>query len=313
MDQQTGLPVLTRLYLSLDCIGSFFSNLEQLRSLDRARTRVGERLAASRRSEMDAEAAERAHRTEAGLPLDIDEATWPAFRHCYLSAPVDLAEYAECEPTTSWLSRCVLTLQRLAPVGIKALDDGAGETMDEAMNRGAAAWSIEAGAMLHAARESLDVIARALEDPRAWLGGAVKHGEHLGPALRQRAEQVQEVIRRVPLEAVHGTHPAPLPRLGPHDMQAWQLSVGLGMTQQRIAEELNKQHGTRYAQARVSEMLKRAEAHYEACGLAELAPGLSSPRDSAISMDPSLIDMGARKDGAAHHQRARSRQVAHDE
>ncbi len=99
-----------------------------------------------------------------------------------------------------------------------------------------------------------------------------------------------------PLHAVSAKAAKPtikLPNLMPHDQQAWQLSFLRGMTQIKIAEQLNQEHGTTYTQGQVSRMIARAKKHAEASGVANLLQPKSEP---ARSIDPAKLDMGKRMD-----------------
>ena len=84
-----------------------------------------------------------------------------------------------------------------------------------------------------------------------------------------------------------------LPKLHAHDRQAWQLSILHGMTQDKVAEALNKQHGTTYTQGQVSRMIGRAKAHADASGLAEK---VARPIDRPRAVDPGRLELGARVD-----------------
>jgi len=90
-----------------------------------------------------------------------------------------------------------------------------------------------------------------------------------------------------------------LPKLGPHDREAWQLSIIQGITQENIAEHLNNQHGTRYAQGQVSRMIHRVKIHAEFNGLADKLPAPAIVR----SMDPKTLEIGERTDRLDRHQR----------
>lgn len=92
---------------------------------------------------------------------------------------------------------------------------------------------------------------------------------------------------------------ARLPRLGPHDTQAYQL-YAFGKRQREIAQILNEQHHTQCGQGQVSRMIKRAKAHAEASGLANLIP---EPAKPARSIDPARLELGARTDHRSKHQR----------
>jgi hypothetical protein len=100
-----------------------------------------------------------------------------------------------------------------------------------------------------------------------------------------------------------------LPKLGPHDMQAWQLSVLQGWKQQRIADELNAEHGTTYVQWRVSRMIKNAQLHADASRIAELIPPKAAP---AKTINPAKLDLGKRVDGLTPRQRAKSKPKSED-
>jgi len=85
-----------------------------------------------------------------------------------------------------------------------------------------------------------------------------------------------------------------LPKLRTHDRQAWQLSILHGMTQAKVAEMLNNEHGTTFTQGQVSRMIARAKAHAEASGLAEK---FSGPAVRPRTIDPAKLELGKRKDG----------------
>ncbi len=86
---------------------------------------------------------------------------------------------------------------------------------------------------------------------------------------------------------------AKLPELKAHDRQAWQLATLHGMTQDKVALALNKEHGTTYTQGQVSRMIARAKAHADANGLAEKVAG---PIDRPRTVDPGRLELGARVD-----------------
>ncbi|GIK17960.1 MAG: hypothetical protein BroJett004_01240 [Planctomycetota bacterium] len=89
------------------------------------------------------------------------------------------------------------------------------------------------------------------------------------------------------------TPAAKLPELKAHDRQAWQLATLHGMTQEKVAATLNKEHGTTYTQGQVSRMIARAKAHADANGLAEKVAG---PIDRPRTVDPGRLELGARVD-----------------
>lgn len=86
---------------------------------------------------------------------------------------------------------------------------------------------------------------------------------------------------------------AKLSELKAHDRQAWQLATLHGMTQDKVALALNKEHGTTYTQGQVSRMIARAKAHADANGLAEKVAG---PIDRPRTVDPGRLELGARVD-----------------
>ncbi|MFH1418771.1 MAG: hypothetical protein ABII12_10875 [Planctomycetota bacterium] len=90
------------------------------------------------------------------------------------------------------------------------------------------------------------------------------------------------------------------PKLGPHDRQAFQLSKLVGWTQQRIADELNKEHGTLYSQGQVSRMIARMEQYVVASGLSQLNP---EPPKQAKSINPDRLELGQRSDRLTSRQR----------
>ncbi len=116
-------------------------------------------------------------------------------------------------------------------------------------------------------------------------------------------------------DQVEETETDGLPQLGPHDRQAWQLSLLDGKTQSKIAEKLNLEHGTKYTQPRISEMIKRVQRHADASGLTEKmsASGLTRTARPAVTVDPSVLDRGKRTDGRSHDIRAKQRQNAMDD
>jgi hypothetical protein len=84
-----------------------------------------------------------------------------------------------------------------------------------------------------------------------------------------------------------------LPQLQAHDRQAWQLSLLHDMTQQKIAEALNNEHGTTYTQGQVSRMIARAKANADASGLSEKVAGRI---DRPLAVDPERLELGKRVD-----------------
>ena len=95
-----------------------------------------------------------------------------------------------------------------------------------------------------------------------------------------------------------------LPTLQRHDREAWQASLIAGMTQQRIADELNRRHGTSYRQGQISRMIDRAKKHAEASGLADRLPP-KAERERA--MGPARLDLGKRTTGRTPRQTDKQR------
>ncbi|MCE9618482.1 MAG: hypothetical protein K8R92_01055 [Planctomycetes bacterium] len=87
-----------------------------------------------------------------------------------------------------------------------------------------------------------------------------------------------------------------LPELGPHDRQAWQLSMMQGMTQGKIAEALNKEHRKTYNQGQVSRMIARAKVHAEANGVDKLAEQVAGKIKRPMTVDPGRLNLGPRVD-----------------
>ncbi|TWT43953.1 hypothetical protein RAS1_03570 [Phycisphaerae bacterium RAS1] len=84
-----------------------------------------------------------------------------------------------------------------------------------------------------------------------------------------------------------------LPNLMQHDKQAWQLSLLHGMTQEKVAEQLSREHGKKYTQGEVSRMIRRAKQHAEASGLAAMVTGKA---ERPKTVDPAALELGRRVD-----------------
>lgn len=106
-------------------------------------------------------------------------------------------------------------------------------------------------------------------------------------------ERVAGVIESLGARDDDDAPAAKLPELKPHDRQAWQLATLHGMTQDKVALALNKEHGTTYTQGQVSRMIARAKAHADANGLAEKVAG---PIDRPRTVDPGRLELEARVD-----------------
>ena len=131
--------------------------------------------------------------------------------------------------------------------------------------------------------------------------GAVEPGSR-PPPPSTASEGLEEPTAPQGAAPALATRQVKLPNLGPHDREAYQLWTLHGWTQQRIADELNREHGTTYAQGQVSRMISRAKKHAEASGLSDHIP---APAKSARAIDPTILEMGARRDGRTLSQRER--------
>lgn len=96
---------------------------------------------------------------------------------------------------------------------------------------------------------------------------------------------------------------APLKRPSKKAFQAWYTRDVLGIcTQTEIAEAMTKQ-GTCASQGEVSKWLRQVEEYRKSGGLMPTLDELSKPHTDTV--DPAVIDMGARQDGLTLRQRLR--------
>lgn len=111
------------------------------------------------------------------------------------------------------------------------------------------------------------------------------------------------ILDAQPLARPKATAPDKLPKLQAHDMTAWKSYLVLG-NQSAVAKRLNDElkPAKPYKQGQVSRMLKRAKAHAEASGLAELTPTATA---TVRTIDPSRIDIGKNQDRRTPSQRGR--------
>lgn len=86
---------------------------------------------------------------------------------------------------------------------------------------------------------------------------------------------------------------AKLPKLGPHDRQAWQLWKLAGKDQAEVARLLNNEHGLILRQGQVSRMCVRFQKYIDAGGV---AGDLPKPARRARVVDPARTELGARED-----------------
>lgn len=159
--------------------------------------------------------------------------------------------------------------------------------------------------------------APSLESVRSeHVGHSIPMGVGLTAAPEKESPWTQDPARALVSQGERGDDDAPaatLPPLGPRDREAWQLSLVAGLTQQKIADKMNKEHpGENWTQPRVSEAIKRAKAHAEASGLADKVTATRS-RAPARTLDPAAADSGQRTDGRSKHLRERARQIAKEE
>jgi hypothetical protein len=143
----------------------------------------------------------------------------------------------------------------------------------------------------------LTALARRLSDERRAASPAAAEDPDVIDRVAERA--AERAVEKV-AHAFGGDNApaAKLPKLKAHDRQAWQLATINGVTQETVAELLNREHGTTYTQGQVSRMIARAKAHADANGLTEKLSGrIARPR----TVDPARLELGARVD----HRRPR--------
>ena len=127
------------------------------------------------------------------------------------------------------------------------------------------------------ARQKIAELA-ALLDQLAPLSGC--EPESLGPGSAVVAT----------MAAPHKAGPV---KLGSHDMLAYRLWQLAGMRQVDIAIRLNGELGTTYCQGQISRMIRRACVHMRNAGI----PIVSEHAGRVRTIDPHLLDLGARTDG----------------
>ena len=91
-----------------------------------------------------------------------------------------------------------------------------------------------------------------------------------------------------------------LPELQEYDRQAYQLYYFVFGNQQRVADELTKQHHRPFTQGQVSRMIARVKKQAAASGLT-----LPEPAKREKAMDPAKLELGQRTDHRTPHQRPR--------
>lgn len=96
------------------------------------------------------------------------------------------------------------------------------------------------------------------------------------------------------------TRQRPLKEPSPEAFAAYRIYVTLGWTQQRIADRLTQEFKRLFDQGTVSRLLKQTKDFIEAGGV---LPKLSEVK-SVESVDPKVIDKGARQDHQTQRQRA---------
>ncbi len=121
------------------------------------------------------------------------------------------------------------------------------------------------------------------------------------------SEQLEELIRTLPTILTGGgagqrktAPPRRPPRIA---FQAWYVRDVLGFTtQQQIADEMTRL-GSSATQGQVSKWLAAVEEYLRAGGLMPALDELNKPDTDTV--DPAVIDMGARQDGVTPRQRPR--------
>lgn len=153
------------------------------------------------------------------------------------------------------------------------------------------------------------------EIPRAEL---IAHFATMVDATREEHEQAAvlnapPLALRQPTRTTGQGESSPsvgLPNLKKYDRQAYQLSLMHGMTQDKIAEILNREHGLSIKQGQVSRMIARAKRHANASGLTELIP-TTAQREKAV--DPSRLELGKRTDGRSYNLRAKAQESGRED
>jgi hypothetical protein len=214
--------------------------------------------------------------------------------HSAIEAVSGITQYMDSEAQSvdqRWTTRTIHHLRRL----LGAIERGHGRDVFPS-----ALPMIRAG-VPDALREHAGHVWDHLEDVKSAIAAGVKPrtpavvvSPHVPDRLERAAAPAAERIERD--EGGDDALVVRLPKLQPHDMQAWQLSQLHGMTQDKVAEALSKEHGRIYTQGQVSRMIARARAHAQASGLAEKVAGrIDRPR----MVDPGRLELGARVDRRA--------------
>jgi hypothetical protein len=121
----------------------------------------------------------------------------------------------------------------------------------------------------------------------------------LGTRIR---EELKATITTGNRSEKHAPVPAPIKRPPENALKAWRLRELLGITNQtEIAQKLSEE-GISATQGQVSRWLKLAEEYLEAGNVLPLnQPMTKKPQ----SLDPSIIEMGKRRDNRTPRQRGR--------
>jgi hypothetical protein len=129
-----------------------------------------------------------------------------------------------------------------------------------------------------------------------------------GIVRRFLAEMTQEAARASRLVNSGRRQPAAAARQCPSDaaIKAYRMKVILGVPKQtEIAKDLSRELGKRVTQGQVSRWLKQVEQFLTAGGVLPPMPDLSAKKP--MSLDPSLLDLGARVDDKGRAKRQRQR------
>lgn len=120
-------------------------------------------------------------------------------------------------------------------------------------------------------------------------------GETIGPTLRP--EIAPQADQEITPPGVKNEAPRRVPKEpSPEAFAAYRIQVSIGWTQEQIAEQLKQEFKRPFDQGSVSRMLKQVRQFLKAGG--ELPP-----LTSVESVDPKVIELGARQDHQTQRQR----------
>lgn len=157
--------------------------------------------------------------------------------------------------------------------------------------------SMGAGRFIPVVREALDVVART------------NQVEEIKRDRISKTPGEDDTSAKLQNDALRMMKRSKVPMLQKHDMDAWKLYYLIGMKQKDVALKISDQFGVNCDQGQVSRMIKRANLYIKATGDTQLA-AVARKTKSAVSVDPSKLDMGLRRDSRAPHRREKARQDA---